>query len=332
MDHLTGLRAFTRVVEAGSFTAAAEFLSLSQSQVSKAVAAIEERLGVRLLNRTTRKITPTEAGEDYYRRCRKILFDLDEADESAKQAQNSPAGILRVDASAMAAQFLLLPSIFAFQEKYPALEVHLTVNDRRIDLIESGIDVAVRVGTLEDSSMVVRWAGSAASMMVASPAYIDRAGEPATKADLKRHNCLVRPGNSGGPRTFSRAAVAFQLGLQGPVRLGNKVLVREAALAGRGIGFLPHFMIERDLANGSLKVLLPEVEWPRMELCLLHPYSRGAPAKVKAFFEFILREWRESGRVTVPEPDAASRQGKAGAKAEDKAGADVPIDLTELTY
>ncbi|MCC6984391.1 MAG: LysR family transcriptional regulator [Bauldia sp.] len=331
MDHLTGLRAFTRVVEAGSFTAAAEFLSLSQSQVSKAIAAIEERLSVRLLNRTTRKITPTEAGEDYYRRCRKILLDLEEADASAKRAQNSPAGILRIDASAMVAQFLLLPSIFAFQEKYPALEVHLTVNDRRIDLIESGVDVAVRVGTLEDSSLVVRWAGSAASLMVASPEYIARMGEPLTKEDLKRHNFLVRPGS--GARTYSRGAVAAELGLQGPVRLGNKVLVREAALAGRGIGFLPEFMVDKDIARGALQPLLGNVRWPRMELGLLHPYSRGAPAKVRAFIEFILKEWRDTGRVTVPEAEAPGRRRKAGVKGNGKAApGDIAPDLGELTY
>jgi DNA-binding transcriptional LysR family regulator len=228
----------------------------------------------------------------------------------------------------MVAQFLLLPSIFAFQEKYPALEVHLTVNDRRIDLIESGVDVAVRVGTLEDSSLVVRWAGSAASLMVASPEYIARAGEPLTKEDLKRHNFLVRPGN--GARTYSRAAVAAELGLQGPVRLGNKVLVREAALAGQGIGFLPEFMVDKDLANGTLRPLLANVKWPRMEIGLLHPYSRGAPAKVKAFIEFILKEWRENKRVTVPDAEAAGRKRKA---ANDATPADeLSADLTELTF
>lgn len=329
MDHLTGLRAFARVVEAGSFTAAAQFLSMSQSQVSKAIAALEERLGVRLLNRTTRKITPTEVGEEYYRRAKKIILDIDDADASAKDAQNSPGGTLRIDASAMAAQFLILPSIFGFQDKYPALEVHLTVNDRRIDLIESGVDVAVRVGALEDSSMVVRWAGSSASLMVASPAYIEQFGEPTSKEDLRRHNFLMRPGNAGGPRPFSRGAVAAQLDLHGSVRLGNKVLVREAAIAGNGIGFLPRFMIADDLASGRLKIVLPAADWPRTELCLLHPYSRGAPAKVKTFIDFILREWRESGRVTVPDGEVASRQRKVGPKRK-KTTDESPEEISEL--
>jgi DNA-binding transcriptional LysR family regulator len=330
MDHLTGIRAFTRVVEAGSFTAAAEFLALSQSQVSKAIAAIEERLGVRLLNRTTRKITPTEAGEDYYRRCRKILLDLEEAEASAKGAQNSPAGILRVDASAMVAQFLLLPHIFAFQEKYPALEVHLTVNDRRIDLIEAGVDVAVRVGKLEDSSLVVRWAGTATTVMVASPDYLRRAGEPSNKDQLVGHKFLIRPRHGHGQRSHSGTSVVDALGLQGAVRLGNKVLVREAALAGRGIGFLPLFMVEEDLAEDRLRAVLPGEAWPRVELCLLHPYSRGAPAKVKAFIAFILKEWRDNGRVTVPDADQARSEKRVPQPAEDGDG--LPSDLTELTY
>lgn len=319
MDHLVGLRAFTRVVEAGSFTAAAQFLSMSQSQVSKAVAALEGRLGVRLINRTTRKITPTEAGEEYYRRCKKIIVDLDEADARAKQSQNSPGGVLRIDASAMAAQFLIMPSIFCFNEKYPELEIHLNVHDRHVDLIESGVDVAVRVGAIEDSSMVVRWAGSTESLMVASSDYLARRGEPTSKADLRNHDFLMRPGNAPGRRPFSRATVAAQLDLRGSVRLGNKVLVRDAALAGGGIGFLPRFMVEDDLAAGRLRIVLKDVEWPRLELCLLHPYSRGAPAKVKAFIEFVIREWRESGRVSDPDADAVRRQRNAGANGKARA-------------
>jgi DNA-binding transcriptional LysR family regulator len=289
MDRLASLEAFARVAETKSFTAAAKRLNISKSLVSRQVAALESELGLRLFQRTTRALTLTEAGRNYYPSVARILADLEEARLSVTQLQTAPRGLLRVNAPVSFATAHLTPAVPDFLSLFPEVEIELTLNDRYVDLVEEGYDVAIRVGHLVDSSLVARRLAPARRAVAASPAYLAEAGTPETPDDVVHHQCLryslldpaqewrfVGPGNRPWP-----------VEVRGRMRSNNADALRGAALKGLGLVSLPTFIIGGDLQAGTLVSVLTAFTPQDSGIHAVYPHSRHLSPKTRAFVDFL---------------------------------------------
>ena len=289
MDRLQGMRVFVRVAEQGSFSSAAQQLGLSKSAVSKHVAALEERLGVRLLNRTTRRLAVTEVGAVYRDWCARVVQEIEEADLTASQHGVEPRGRLKVSAPMTFGFLHLVPLLPEFLARHPALEVDLILDDRVVDLLDEGFDLAVRIGGLADSSLVARRLAGARFVCVAGPAYLARAGTPAVPAELARHNCL-RYSYRRQPDDWSFAHGTEQatVRVHGNLQANNGDALRAAARAGLGIVYLPDFIIGDDLESGTLVQLLGDWEAPEIPIHAVFPPQRHPSAKLRAFVDFLV--------------------------------------------
>jgi DNA-binding transcriptional LysR family regulator len=307
MDTLTGMAVFAQVVEAQSFSKAAQKLGLSRSAVSKHVAALEDRLGVVLLNRTTRRLSLTGPGASFYEHCVRLVADAEEAERAVTQFQVEPKGTIRVNAPMDFGRQHIAPWLAEFLGRYPELTVDVTLNDRIIDLIEEGYDLAVRVGRLADSSLIARRLAPVHLIVAASPSYLQRHGTPQTPADLARHNCLLytympNPAvwtleQPGGGR--------LQVPVKGSLRSNNGGLLREAAVAGVGIVPAPDFMVGDDLRAGRLVPILCDWRQPASAVHAVYPQNRFVPAKVRALVDFLAQRygpapyWQVEGTTAV---------------------------------
>jgi DNA-binding transcriptional LysR family regulator len=286
MDRLAAMEAFVRVAEARSFSEAARRLGQSKSVVSRQVAALEEELGARLLTRTTRSLALTEAGRTYFERAARILADVDEADASVSLLAGAPRGRLRVNAPMSFGFLHLAPQLPLFMERYPEVEVDMAMNDRMVDLVEEGFDVAVRItGRLPDSSLVARKLAPVRMAIVASPDYLARRGEPASPEELAGHDCLLYTsdqwqltGLDGKPRPVH---------VRGRLRANNGDALRAAALAGLGLALLPTFIVGRDLQDGTLVPVLCNHIPCQSTLYAVYPEVRQLSPKVRAFVDFL---------------------------------------------
>jgi DNA-binding transcriptional LysR family regulator len=288
MDRLARIEMFIRVVEEGSFSAAARSLKTTQPTVSKAVAELEQQLKTRLVHRTTRTLSPTEAGAAYYKRVKRLVDLLYEADNDAAPGQDVVRGRLRVNTSALLAGKLVMPAIAAFKLAHPSVAIEVEMDDRRIDLVEHATDVAVRVGSLSDSTLRVRRAGTASSGLFVSPAYLARTGlKLAEASDLARVH-FVR---YAAQNTLARGKSEGQVSLT----VSNGLLAREACLAGVGVAAVPDFLVADDVASGLLLRIEPDSPLPHFEVSLLHPFPHDAPRSVTSFIEFAIAMWRERG-------------------------------------
>jgi DNA-binding transcriptional LysR family regulator len=288
MDHLAGMAVFAKVVEARSFTAAAEQLGLSKSAVSKQISRLEDRLGIRLLNRTTRRLSLTEAGAAYYERCARIVAEAEEADLAITHLQAEPRGVLLINAPMSFGIAHVAPAIPDFLARYPELRVDMSLNDRIVDLIDEGFDLAIRIGALADSSLIARRLAESRMVAVAAPDYLKRHGMPKRPEDLKRHNCLSY---SYMPQErqwrFETEAGLRPVAVKGSFRANNGDAVRAAAVAGLGIAVLPSFIVGPDIRSGLLTPLLQD----RMPLTTIvhavYPHNRHLTVKVRAFVDFL---------------------------------------------
>jgi len=282
---------FARVVETRSFTAAAAQLGLPKSTVSRKVAQLEERLGVRLLQRTTRKLNLTEVGQAYYERCARIVADIDAAEQLVTEMQTAPRGLLRVTAPVDFGTECLGRAIAEFTAANPEIVIELDVSDRMVDLIEDGVDLAVRIGPLAESSLVARKLGVVVLRLYASPAYLARRGTPTELADLAHHDTVQ----------FVPSQRLQTWGLRGPegdveitpgarIVSNNMFAVREAAVAGAGIALLSDLVVGADLAAGRLVEVLPAWSLPGSEMYAVYPSTRNLSPKVRAFLEFLV-DW-----------------------------------------
>ena len=289
MDRLQGMAVFVRVAEQGSFSVAARQLGLSKSAVSKHVTALEERLGVRLLNRTTRRLALTEVGAVYRDYCARVVQDADEADLAASQHSLEPRGRLRVSAPMTFGFLHLGPLLPEFLARHPALQVELSLDDRVVDLLEEGVDVAVRIGRLTDSSLVARRFATARTVCAASAAYLARAGTPMVPADLARHNCL-RYSYRRQPDdwSFSRGAERVTVRVAGNLQANNGDVLRAAARGGLGIVCLPDFIAGDDIEAGELVRLLADWTAPEAPIHAVFPPQRHPSAKLRAFIDFLV--------------------------------------------
>ncbi|MEX1147382.1 MAG: LysR family transcriptional regulator [Sphingomonadales bacterium] len=292
MDKFAAMEMFRAVVEEDGFTAAAARCRISKSAVSKAVQELEAGLGVALINRTTRRLSATEAGERYLERCRRILEEVEEADAEASALTLTPSGTLRVNAALTFAIHHLAPLIPAFMERYPDLKVELTLGDRFVDMIEEGVDVAVRIGRLPDSSLIARRVAETRRIVAAAPSYLAAHGTPAHPRDLTGHNCLrYSLLQSGAEWTFSDNGKPFTVPVSGGLEANNGDAIRAAAVGGLGICTLPDFIIHADLAAGRLVPLLETYESPPLGIHAVFPANRHLSAKVRAFVDFLGDEY-----------------------------------------
>jgi DNA-binding transcriptional LysR family regulator len=288
MDRLEGMAVFVKVAELGGFSAAAQAMGLSKSAVSKQVSAMEERLGVRLLNRTTRRLALTEAGEAYRDWCARILQEVEEAELEAGRHGSEPRGRLKVSAPMTFGFLHLSPMIPEFLARHPLVEVDLTLDDRIVDLLAEGFDLALRIGSMRDSSLVARRLATARQVCAASPAYLAARGAPAEPEDLQRHACL-RYTYTRAPDLweFVRGGEVRAVRVHGSFRANNGDALRTAALRGLGVVFLPDFIVGDDLERGALVRLLTAWDTAEVPIQAVWPSQRHLSAKLRAFIDFL---------------------------------------------
>lgn len=280
---------FARVVEAESFTGAARDLGISKSSVSKQVSRLEDRLGVRLLNRTTRRLSLTEAGTAFLEGCQRVVAEAEAAEQAVARLAAGPRGVLRVNAPMSFGVRHLGPCLPEFLRRCPELAIDLTLNDRRVDLIEEGFDLAVRIGALEDSSLVARRLAPSHRVVAAAPSYLAAHGQPDSPGDLTGHSCLRYTYQSAGAEWRFRGPGGLRrVKVSGPLGANNGDVLHTALLDGLGIGFLPTFFVGPDLRAGRLRRLLPE--WRDAQDAAIHavyPANRNLSPKVRVFIDYL---------------------------------------------
>ena len=305
MDRITSMQAFVQVVDSSSFAGAARRLGLSPAVVTGHVQSLEKRLGVQLLNRTTRKLNLTEIGRSYYERCRRILAEVEEAESIASAEQSSPRGTLRLNTSVSLAR-LVAPLIGEYVTRYPDVSFELIMSDRIVDMVEEGFDLALRGGPLPNSSLRTRRLGMGRMVLCASPAYLARSGKPARPADLARHNCLVSVnGHLDGSWRFTGADGEQTVEVSGNLRSNSIEALRAAALAGIGVCLLPAVNITEDIKTGRLVRLLPEHHTGEVVVQAVYPPGRHLSVKVRTFLDFLV-ERLCTGAVATPLPKVAN--------------------------
>lgn len=301
IERLAELATFAAVVDAGSFTAAAKELSLSKPVVSKRVARLEDSLGLRLLNRTTRRLSMTEAGEALYARCRHILLEAEEAELALRPLASAPRGSLRLSAPMSFGVLHLAPALPEFLRRFPEIDIDMTLSDEQINLVEAGFDLAIRIGKLEDSSLRARKLGESKLLLCASPDYLKRRGEPRVPADLRGHDCLLYSYKRSGDRWhFGKAGKQRQVTVSGPLRANNGDALCAACELGLGIALLPDFIVEKALRAHRLKPLLCDwTELGHVDIHAVYPAGRNLSPKVRVFIDFLAARfgpesyWRE---------------------------------------
>ena len=292
MDRLTNMRVFTQVVESKSFTGAAEKLGMTRAGVSKSVQQLEKQLGARLLNRTTRRVSPTEVGLAYHDRCVAILADVDEAERAVSSLHDEPRGRLRINAPMSFAMLHLAEPLNDFMERYAEVQVQLIMNDRQVDMIDGGFDIGVRIGALADSSMIARRIGVSHNALVASPDYVAAHGEPQHPDDLMEHTCLTYGHLATDVRwRFKKASTEVTVTVPGHLCVNNGDVLRDAAVRGRGIVLLPTFISGDDLRAGKLVRLLPGWEREPADISVIYPPHRYLSAKVRVFIDFLAQRF-----------------------------------------
>ncbi len=288
MDRIDAMRLFTRVVEQRSFTQAAQALGLPRSTVTDAIKQLESRLKVRLLQRTTRHVSPTLDGEAYYQRCLTILSDIEDAEMAFAGAK--PRGLLRIDAHGTLARHFLLPGLADFLALYPDIEFHMSEGDRLVDPVREGIDCVVRVGKLKDSDMVARKLGELEEVTCAAPSYLQRFGHPESLQQLAGHHMIGFRSSATGtllPLEFALDGLVQQVTLPAKVVVNGAESLVEAARRGLGIIQAPRYHLRADLANGTLAPLLPSFPAPPMPVSLLYPRNRQLSPRIRVFIDWF---------------------------------------------
>ncbi len=288
MFNLNEMAIFTRVVEAGSFSGAARLLGLPKSNVSRKVAQLEERLGVRLLERTTRALKLTEVGAAYFERCARIVSEAEEANLAVTRMQESPRGRLRITAPTEFGNLYLGKVVSEYLQTYPRVNIEVELTNRVVDLIEEGFDLAIRGGTLPDSSLIARKLASEAIFICASPAYLAEHGRPQRPEELIRHPLIHSSATRGKHvRLSSKNGETVTAPIQGSLQVNSLALARDAAVAGLGLVVLPEMICWQDLREERLKTVLPDWRLPSGGLYGVYPTPRHLSTKVKTFLDLL---------------------------------------------
>ncbi|HEY1940495.1 MAG TPA: LysR family transcriptional regulator [Roseiarcus sp.] len=291
MDRLAAMQTFVKVIETGSFSAAARQLRLGQPAVSKTVAQLEERLGTSLLLRSSRSFSATEAGRIFYERAKLAIAEVDEAELAARGAGAGLVGRLRVSAAVTFTRLKIVPKLGRFLALHPKLEIELILDDRNVDLVGEGVDVALRMGVLTDSALTGRRIGRSRRRVVATPGYFARAGALLEPRDLERHEAVIYTQRGGGAAwTFVKNGVEQSVALNGRIRSTAAEAVREAVLADLGLAVASDGMLGVELKSGVVREALADWRLPSIDIWAVFPTGRRASAKARAFAAFVERE------------------------------------------
>jgi DNA-binding transcriptional LysR family regulator len=292
MDHLTSMRVFVRVVERGGLSAAAAAEHISPTMVGKHVRYLEERLGVRLLNRTTRRQSLTEMGQLYYERCKHALAEVEAADTCVSRMRQAPRGVLRVTAAVSFGVHSLTPVVNGYLAANPEVRIELSLNDRVVDLVDDGIDCAIRIGKLPDSTLIARPLAPYSMVVCAAPSYLAKHGTPRTPDELKKHNCLgflnIATQNQW---SFMVGAAVRSVPVRGNFCVNSGQALRMATLDGVGIALHPLLMAQDDIAAGRLVPLLRDFPTPTSPLHIVYPFTRHMTPKLRTFVDCVLQHF-----------------------------------------
>jgi DNA-binding transcriptional LysR family regulator len=297
MDRIDQLRLFVRIVERRSFTVAAHDIGLPRSTATQAIRQLEERLGTRLLERTTRQVTPTLDGQAFYERCGSLLADIDEVENAFRAS--APQGPLRVDMQGTLARFFVLPALPDFTACYPEISLRISEGDRMVDLVREGVDCVLRAGTLPNSSLVGKRIAEFQEVTCASPDYLSRYGEPQSIEDLSNHRMVAYVASATGqpyPLEFAKGNEFIEVALPSDVTVTGAEIYTAAAVAGFGLIQVPRYRIARELVDGSLKLVLPDFLPPRMPVWVLYPQNRQLSARVRVFVDWLSGVFADASR------------------------------------
>jgi DNA-binding transcriptional LysR family regulator len=287
MDRLAAMETFVYVVETGSFSAAARRLNIGQPAVSKAIAQLEARLAVRLLLRSTRGLTPTEAGLAFFERAKRAIEESDEADNAARGAASGLSGNLRICAAVTFGRLHIVPHLGPFLDQNPELNIDLMLDDRNINLVEEGVDLALRLGALSDSGLTARKIAECRRVVLGTPAYFAKHGEPTCPADLSEHQAIIYSlgGSANGP--FKKADEEQPVIINGRIRVSAAEGLRAAVLTDQGLALASEWMFAPELANGTVREAMRDWTLPNQDLWAVFPTGRMASAKARAFVEYV---------------------------------------------
>ncbi len=301
MDRITSIELFIRVVETGSFSKAASDVGITQPTATKAVAAMEKRLGARLLHRSTRGVMLSEVGALYYDKCKLIAREVDEADNLATLLQSKVGGTLRISTSVAFGRRVLVPLVLRYMREHPEITIDLSFDDRYVNLVEQGVDLAIRMGPMADSTLGARYLGTNPWLMVAAPSYLSQRGTPRSAADLPSHACVVYSSVQGDDRWSLKTAAGEKLSVpvKGPLRSNNLSAILAAARAGMGLAVLPWYVARESLVDGTVQPVLTDHSLPEQEVHAVFPSPKLVPLKVTSFSGFLQQAlagdwWRQA--------------------------------------
>jgi DNA-binding transcriptional LysR family regulator len=292
MDRITGVQLFARIVETGSFSKASVDLGVTQPTATKHVAAVEARLGARLLNRNTRGVSATEIGALYYEKCKTIQRELEEADNLAALLQSRVGGQLRISTSVAFGRRVLTPLVLTFMREHPEITVDLSFDDRYVNLVEQGVDVAIRMGRLADSSLGARYLAQNPWVLVASPSYLAQHAAPQSPSDVAQHPCLIYSTVQGDERWhFTGGGREHSVPVRGPLRTNNLSVLLEATRDGMGLAILPWYVAHGSVQRGEVVPLLTDFALPVQEMHAVFPSPKLVPSKVSSFIGYLQEQF-----------------------------------------
>ncbi len=288
MDQIAAIRLFIRVAESASFSAVARAAGVGQPAVSKQIAALETHLGAQLLRRTSRSLSLTEAGQDFYEAAVRLIEDLEAAESRIGRGQTAPSGLVRVTVAPVFGRLYVVPLLADFFARYPDISVETIVTDRSVNLVEEGIDLAIHNGALSDSTLVARKIAATPIITVASPHYLRTHGDPATPGELDRHRCVIFA-PQGAPRAwrFKGKFGDIEIRPKGSFRTNDADEIRAAVLCHLGLAHTPGWLFAPEIASGAVRVVLRDYEPDPLTISAVHPAGRRLPAKVRVFIDFL---------------------------------------------
>ncbi len=299
MDKLTSMNVFVRVARAGSFAGGARELDISRAMATKHIMQLENSLGTRLFNRTTRSLSLTDVGASYLERCQQVLLDVEEMEAAVTHLQTEPRGVLKISAPPVIGASHITRAVAAFLKIYPDLTVDLILQSNHGDLIDEGIDIAICLGTLDDTSMVARRLASSSMVVCGSPAYLARYGVPEIPEDLLAHSCLVNWASSPRNKWQFKGETGYTvINVSGRMQANVADAIRIAAIDGLGLVMLASYVVSRDIEKGKLKVVLENYTLPPLDINAVYPHRKYLSAKVRRFLDF-LQDWLGT-QVSMP--------------------------------
>ena len=288
MDKLTSMQVFCRVATGGNFSHAARELRISPAMVTKHIASLEEQLNIRLLNRTTRKVSMTEAGENYLQLCQHLLNDMEEGEASLSELSQHPSGILKLTAPIDFGVLRLAPAIADYLTQFPDVSIDINYQDRKVNLVEDGFDIAIRIGAMPDSSLIAVPLLKNHLVCCASPVYLEQHGRPQHPTELRKHQCLTYSYSStNNDWHFRNAEESYSIKASGRLNANNGRAMVAAAVQGVGIILKPQFMVQDFIDSGELVAILEEYEQPRGDVFAVYPHRRFLPAKMRSFLDHL---------------------------------------------